>query len=235
MAKPILIAEDDTKTANLVAKYLEREGYAVLIVTDGAEALRLADEHELRLVILDLMLPKVDGWEVCRRLRKTSNVPILMLTARGEEIDRVSGLALGADDYVVKPFSPRELVARVQALLRRTEGELRHAPVRLKAGPLVLDQDSYQAWLEDRKLELTLHEFRILAALMEKPGRVLSREQLLSCLYPQGEAVVDRVIDVHIGKLRQKLDTDPARPSHIKTVRGVGYSLLTPEELHEKN
>jgi DNA-binding response OmpR family regulator len=230
MTKPILIAEDDAKTGNLISKYLEREGYMALIAPDGAEALRLAEKHDVRLVILDLMLPKVDGWEVCRRLRKTSNVPILMLTARGEEIDRVSGLALGADDYVVKPFSPRELVARVQALLRRSEGELQRAPARLKAGALALDQDTYQAWLEDRKLELTLHEFRILAALMQQPGRVLSRDQLLSYLYPQGEAVVDRVIDVHIGKLRQKLGGDSTGPGYIKTVRGVGYSLLPPEE-----
>lgn len=235
MARPILIAEDDIKTGNLIAKYLEREGYTALIAPDGAEALRLADKHDLRLVILDLMLPEVDGWEVCRRLRKTSNVPILMLTARGEEIDRVSGLALGADDYVVKPFSPRELVARVQALLRRSEGELKRAPARLRVGALVLDQDTYQAWLKQRQLELTLHEFRILTALMRHPGRVFSRDQLLSYLYPRGEAVVDRVIDVHIGKLRQKLGTDPAGSGYIKTVRGVGYSLLPPEEAHEKN
>ncbi|MFH1058369.1 MAG: response regulator transcription factor [Pseudomonadota bacterium] len=229
MEKPILIAEDDPNTARLVAMYLEREGFTALIAPDGVKALELAARHELRLVILDLMLPGADGWEVCRRLRERGGVPILMLTARGEEMDRVAGLAMGADDYVVKPFSPRELVARVQALLRRAEGRLGLPPSRLQAGGLVLDLDTYQAWVDSRALELTLHEFRILAALMEKPGRVLSRDQLLTRLYPQGEAVVDRVIDVHIGKLRQKLDADPARPSHINTVRGVGYSLASPE------
>ena len=233
MGKAILIAEDDPKTAQLVAKYLERERFEVLIAPDGAKALELAAGHDLSLVILDLMLPKVDGWEVCRRLRSQSTVPILMLTARGEEVDRVTGLSMGADDYVIKPFSPRELVARVQALLRRSEGEFSRAKAQLKSGELVLDQDSYQARQGGRKLDLTLHEFRILAALMEKPGRVFSRDQLLSRLYPQGEAVVDRVIDVHISKLRQKLDTDPSKPSYIKTIRGIGYSLLPPKMPNE--
>lgn len=232
MDKPILIAEDDPNTARLVAMYLEREGYTVLIAPDGAKALELAARQELRLVVLDLMLPVVDGWEVCYRLREQGSVPILMLTARGEEMDRVAGLAMGADDYVVKPFSPRELVARVNALLRRSEGKLGQPAARLTAGDLMLDLDTYQARRGDRALELTLHEFRILAALMEKPGRVLSRDQLLNRLYPQGEAVVDRVIDVHIGKLRQKLDIDPAQPSCINTVRGVGYSLLVPDGGH---
>jgi DNA-binding response OmpR family regulator len=235
MDKPILIAEDDPKTARLVAMYLEREGYTMLIAPDGAKALELATQHDLRMVILDIMLPEVDGWEVCYRLREQGNVPILMLTARGEEMDRVSGLAMGADDYVVKPFSPRELVARVKALLRRTEGKLGRSNSQLQVGELALDLDSYQAHLGSRTLELTLHEFRILAALMDKPGRVLSRDQLLNRLYPQGEAVVDRVIDVHIGKLRQKLDMDPSKPSIIKTVRGVGYSLMPPERPHEDN
>ena len=184
-------------------------------------------------MILDLMLPEIDGWEVCRRLREKGSVPILMLTARGEEMDRVTGLTMGADDYVVKPFSPRELVARVKALLRRSEGGLSQSANRLQVGGLILDRDSYQASLDGRKLDLTLHEFRILAALMENPGRVFSREQLLRHLYPQGEAVIDRVIDVHIGKLRQKLGGDPEKPSYIDTVRGVGYRMPPPEELHE--
>ena len=180
MHRPILIAEDDAKTARLVSMYLEREGFTTLMAPDGSQALELAALHELRLVILDLMLPEIDGFEVCRRLREKGSVPILMLTARGEEMDRVSGLSMGADDYVVKPFSPRELVARVHALLRRSEGELSPNRALLKTGELALDRDSYQVWLKGRKIDLTLHEFRILASLMEQPGRVFSREQLLA-------------------------------------------------------
>jgi DNA-binding response OmpR family regulator len=222
---PILIVEDDKKTASLVQLYLEREGFETVLAYDGGEALELARRHKPIFIILDLMLPVVDGWEVCRELRKSSDVPILMLTARGEEVDRISGLTLGADDYVVKPFSPRELVARVKAVLRR--GRLRSTIKKdiLSHGGLVLDLEKRTVSLNDRPVQLTPHEYKLLRALMAKPGRVFTRDELLEHLYPGGEAVIDRVIDVHIGKLRQKIEADPSNPRYIQTVRGVGYQF----------
>ena len=222
---PILIVEDDKKTASLVQLYLEREGFETVLAYDGGEALELARRHKPIFIILDLMLPVVDGWEVCRELRKSSDVPILMLTARGEEVDRISGLTLGADDYVVKPFSPRELVARVKAVLRR--GPLRTTTEEsiLSQGDLVLDLEKRKVTLNDRPVQLTPHEYKLLWALMAKPGRVFTRDELLEHLYPGGEAVIDRVIDVHIGKLRQKIEADPSNPRYMQTVRGVGYQF----------
>ena len=224
--QPILIAEDDRRTASLVAMYLEREGFHTVIAHDGETALVLAQIHKPGFVILDLMLPVLDGWEVCRQLRKTSDVPILMLTARDEEVDRVSGLTLGADDYVVKPFSPRELVARVKAILRR--GRLKGSsdkPI-LSQGDLVLDPDKRKVTVEGRPVSLTPHEFTLLKALMTSPGKVFTRDELLSRLYPADEViVVDRVVDVHIGKLRQKIEPDKAKPRYVLTVRGVGYQF----------
>jgi DNA-binding response OmpR family regulator len=171
------------------------------------------------------MLPVVDGWDVCRELRKSSDVPILMLTARSEEVDRISGLTLGADDYVVKPFSPRELVARVKAVLRR--GRLRSTIEEniLSHGDLVLDLEKRKVSLKGRPIQLTPHEYKLLRALMASPGRVFTRDELINHLYPSGEAVIDRVIDVHIGKLRQKIEEDPSNPQYIQTVRGLGYQF----------
>ena len=222
---PILIVEDDKKTASLVALYLEREGFQTVLASDGPQALELAKRHKPAFVILDLMLPKLDGWEVCRQLRTSSNVPILMLTARGEEIDRVSGLTLGADDYVAKPFSPRELVARVKAILRRARPETPQGKNFLSHGKLALDLEKRKVTLNDHALSLTPHEYKLLQALMSAPGRVFTRPELLDHLYPGGEEVIDRVIDVHIGKLREKIEQDPANPRYILTVRGVGYQF----------
>lgn len=222
---PILIVEDDRKTASLVALYLEREGFRTVVAPDGLRGLELAARHNPGFVILDLMLPGLDGWEVCRRLRQTSSVPILMLTARGEEIDRVSGLTLGADDYLAKPFSPRELVARVKAILRRARPESAAGRQILSRGNLSLDLEKRRATLNGRPLSLTPHEYKLLEALMSSPGKVFTRAELLDRIYPRGEAVVDRVIDVHIGKLREKIEDDPGRPRHILTVRGVGYQF----------
>jgi DNA-binding response OmpR family regulator len=223
---PVLIVEDDKKTASLVALYLEREGFQTVAAYDGQEAIELAERHEPIFVILDLMLPVVDGWEVCRQIRQSSDVPILMLTARGEEVDRVSGLTLGADDYVIKPFSPRELVARVKAILRR--GPLRpgRAKNRLSHGVLVLDREKRRVTLSGRSIALTAHEYKLLDALMAAPGKVFTRDELRTYLYPRDEAVViDRVIDVHIGKLRHKIEKDPSNPRFILTVRGIGYQF----------
>ncbi len=229
-ARTVLVIEDDRNTAALVALYLERNGFRPLTAEDGEKGLALALRHQPALVILDLMLPRMDGWEVCRRLRRQSEVPVIMLTARGEEIDRVAGLTLGADDYVVKPFSPGELVARVKAVLRRTRplGDTRadvltHADVRL-------DLAKRRLTVRDRAVDLTPHEYALLRALMTSPGRTFTREELLHHLYPDGDTVViARVVDVHIGKLRQKIEPDPARPSHILTARGVGYRYADPE------
>jgi DNA-binding response OmpR family regulator len=185
------------------------------------------------LVILDLMLPVIDGWEVCRQLRRSSDVPIIMLTARDEEVDLISGLTLGADDYVAKPFSPRELVARVKAVLRRGRLRPQKEPSLLAFQGLVLDSEKHKVTLNSSPILLTPHEYKLLNALMAAPGKVFSRDELVSILYPREEAIViDRVIDVHIGKLRQKIEKDPANPQYILTVRGVGYRFA--EEMDDK-
>jgi len=226
MTGPILIVEDDKKTASLVALYLEREGFETIIAYDGQQALELARRHHPIFVILDLMLPLIDGWEVCRQLRQSSDVPILILSAREEEVDRVSGLTLGADDYVVKPFSPRELVARVKAILRRGRLATAKDQKLLSYEGLILDQEKRKVMLNDRLIVLTPHEFNLLQTLMALPGKVFTREELLSRLYPRHEAIViDRVVDVHIGKLRQKIEKDPSDPQFILTVRGIGYKF----------
>jgi DNA-binding response OmpR family regulator len=225
----VLVVEDDPNTANLVATYLRREGFVTLIENDGARGLQVAREEQPGLVILDLMLPQIDGLEICRRLRKESDVPILMLTAREEEIDRVLGFSLGADDYVVKPFSPRELVERVKAILRR----VRQSPVNesqiLHQGELTLDPRKHKVCLKGSTINLTYSEYKLLHTMMASPGQVFSRNQLLSHLYDHEEAVVERVIDVHINKLRQKLEVDPGQPVYIETVRGFGYRFAEPK------
>ena len=219
----VLIVEDDHNTAALVATYLEREGFSTVIVHDGGQALQVADSCQPVLVILDILLPTTEGWEICRALRSTSDVPIMMLTAREEEHDRIAGLAMGADDYVVKPFSPRELVERVKAILRRSRPIPSLQGAILTFGGLEVDPTKCRVTRDGRLVALTASEFKILLALMEAPGKVFQREELLTHCYPNGEVVIDRVIDVHIGKLRQKIEDDPARPRFIQTVRGLGY------------
>ncbi|HBG07058.1 MAG: DNA-binding response regulator [Geobacteraceae bacterium GWC2_58_44] len=219
----VLIVEDDHNTAALVATYLKREGFSTVLVHEGGEAIQAAASCNPVFVILDVMLPNVDGWEICRALRKSSNVPILMLTAREEEIDRVAGLAMGADDYVVKPFSPRELVERVKAILRRSRPASPQAPAVLSYHGLELDPEKRRLARDGRPVLLTSSEYKILHALMSSPGKAFSREELLNHCYRHGEAVIDRVIDVHIGKLRQKIEDDASRPRYILTVRGHGY------------
>ncbi|MCB2186905.1 MAG: response regulator transcription factor [Deltaproteobacteria bacterium] len=219
----VLVAEDDPKTANLIALYLGKEGHQAVVAPDGQAALELFQQAAPSLIILDLMLPRLDGWQVAQAVRAANATPIIMLTARGEEEDRVRGLNLGADDYVVKPFSPRELMARVRAVLRRTApGDSAAAAVLTHRG-LLLDLDKRTVKLDGQLLSLTPHEYKLLAALLAAPGKVFRRDELLDRLYPAGEAVVDRVVDVHIGKLRQKLEADPADPRFILTVRGMGY------------
>lgn len=224
MQPTILIIEDDANTAALITLYCEREGFRTLAVADGLSGLDRAKKEQPDLVILDLMLPEMDGWEVCRRLRQVSDIPIIMLTARGDEIDRVSGLSLGADDYVVKPFSPRELVERIKAILRRTQRSRPQKSKVLSHATLRLDLEKRRLSVENRSVDLTPHEYRLLETLMTSPGRIYTRDELLDRLYPKGDAlVIDRVVDVHIGKLRQKIEPDPPDPIYILTVRGVGY------------
>lgn len=223
-AKTVLVIEDDPNTAQLVALYLKREGFAAVIAGDGETGLALARKLSPHLVILDLMLPEIDGWEVCRQLREGSDVPIIMLTARGEEIDRVVGLTLGADDYVVKPFSPRELTARVKAVLRRSQKVSTATGKSFSHDDLLLQTDKRRLSVKGRPISLTPHEYALLVTLMRAPGRIFTRDELLDRLYPQGEAfVIERVVDVHIGKLRQKIEPNPSEPRYILTERGIGY------------
>lgn len=225
MAQTILVVEDDTKMVNLLRLYLEREGYTVVATYDGRSALEAAERTRPNLVILDLMLPHVDGIEVCKQLRASSEVSILMLTARVDEVDRLLGLSLGADDYVPKPFSPREVVARVKAILRRASRQ--EPPKVLSHGELEMDVERHRVTVNGAEVHVTPIEFKLLQAFLESPERAFTREQLLNRIYAFHEVdVVDRTIDVHIGKLREKLGDDPASPRFIATVRGVGYKLL---------
>ena len=226
----VLIVEDDRNTAALVATYLEREGFSTVVVHDGGQAIRAAGDCNPVLVVLDVMLPNVDGLEICRTLRRSSEVPVLILTAREEEVDRVAGLVMGADDYVVKPFSPRELVERVKAILRRSRPASPAAAVVLSFGGLELNPDKHWVTRAGNHVPLTAWEYKLLYALMSSPGRAFSREELLNQCYQNSEAVIDRVIDVHIGKLRQKIEDDPAQPRFILTVRGHGYRFADEAE-----
>lgn len=221
----ILVVEDDPTVAEVVARYLEREGFAVEVVADGREGLRRALASPPDLMILDLMLPGMDGLEVCRRVREVAPVPIVMLTARGDEDDRVAGLDLGADDYLAKPFSPRELTARVKSVLRRTTSPLRSVqlpPEPLRAGRIEVDPRSREVRVAGLPAALTQIEFDLLAYLMLHPHRVFRREELLERVwgYTFGDT---STVTVHVRRLREKVEADPAAPSHIKTVWGVGY------------
>jgi len=222
--KNVLIVDDDIKTVDLVKLYLTRDGYGVLTAYDGVEALRLARENRPDLIVLDLMLPDIDGFEVCRILRQESDVPIIMLTARSTDQDKLTGLGLGADDYVTKPFSPKELAARVQAVLRRLPGE--RGPEEIKSGELSMNFTNHEAWLAGRLLDLTSVEFKLLGVLAKEPNRVFSRTDLIEEALGYDFEGFDRTIDVHILNLRRKLELDPSHPRYLKTVYGVGYKFI---------
>jgi DNA-binding response OmpR family regulator len=221
----ILLIEDDPTVSEVVTRYLEREGFSVEAVADGARGLERALESPADLLVLDLMLPGVDGLEICERVRAVASVPIVMLTAKGAEDDRVTGLELGADDYLSKPFSPRELTARVKSVLRRSRGG-EDVPggdgQTLRAGTLEVDTRSHQATKDDRPLALTNLEFELLAFLMRHPGRVYRREELLDHVwgYTFGDT---STVTVHVRRLREKVEPDPANPTYIQTVWGLGY------------
>ncbi len=220
-----LLVEDDARLAALTRDYLESHGVVVTIASDGRRGLAeaLARRHDV--VLLDLMLPEKHGLEVCRELRARSDVPIVVLTARGEEADRVMGLELGADDYLAKPFSPRELLARIHAVVRRARGQAGPSLEKVQVGRLVLDPGAQRATYLGRELALTAYEFALLKALAERAGRILTREQLMEIAKGSAEESFDRSIDVHVSRLRHKLGDDPKRPRLLKTVRGVGYLL----------
>src|SRR6186713_177761 len=225
----ILVVEDDAKIARLTRDYLEQHGFDVTLVGDGIAATREALRPEFDVVVLDLMLPGKSGFEVCREIREHSHVPIIAVTARVEVADRVLGLELGADDYVTKPFSARELLARIHAVTRRAQGKAGPAARQLRVGRLELDVASFSATLDGRPLSLTSYEFSLLRVLAENAGRVLSRERLLELAKGNADEAFDRSIDVRISRLRQKLGDDPRHPVLLKTVRGSGY-LLNPKE-----
>ena len=230
--RPILIVEDDRKTSELLTIFLQREGFGTVAAYAGQQALSMACCCNPILTILDMMLPDLDGWEICQRLRRSSAVPILILSALGADDDRVKGLTLGADDYMVKPFSFKELVARVHAILRRASDKLPAKPL-LSHGGLTIDLAKCRVDINNREVSLTRSEFRLLQALMTAPGRVFERDELVGYLYPSGGVVVDRVVDVHIGKLRQKIEDDPANPRYILTARGIGYRFTDQDQKNQ--
>ncbi len=223
MTDLILVVDDEPKIVRLARDYLEKNGFRVVTAADGQAALAMARREKPDLIVLDLLLPKLDGREVCRILRRESGVPIIMLTALAEEIDQVTGLEIGADDYITKPFSPRALVARVRALLRRTRGDVR-PPSLLRVGGLVIDVEKYSVTVNDAPVKLTPNEFRLLTALASRPGQTLTRAQLLEDLHG-ATAGFDRSVDSHIKNLRKKLEA-AAGVAVIETVYGVGYRLV---------
>ena len=225
MTGRILVVEDDPGIARAVKAYLEREGFEVTAAAEGLHALRHALAEPPTLIVLDWMLPDLDGLEFMKQLRQKQRTPIIMLTARTEENDRILGLEFGADDYVMKPFSPRELVARVKAVLRRTEGTVQGNPDMLVTGPLVIDLVKHTVTRDDVPLELTVLEFNLLHTMASQPGRVFSRDELLSRVWGTDFVGVDRVVDVHVSHLRRKLGDDPEAPTLVLTVRGIGYKL----------
>jgi len=221
----VLLVEDDTRLAQLTARYLESHGVVVTVVHDGLEGQTEALRRQYDCIVLDLMLPGRDGLEITRELRARTDVPIVMVTARAEEADRVLGLEVGADDYVTKPFSPRELLARIRATVRRVRGQAGPQQQTVQVGGLILDPQRMTVTLDGKAIDVTAYEFSILRALAQRPGRVLSREQLLDLAKGSAELSFDRSIDVHVSRLRAKLGDDSRSPKILKTVRGVGYLL----------
>jgi DNA-binding response OmpR family regulator len=219
----ILVVEDEMKIARLVRDYLAHAGFEVIVTTDGESALASARGHKPDLIVLDLGLPGRDGLDVTRELRRTSNVPIVMLTARGDESDRVVGLELGADDYVVKPFSPKELVARVRAVLRRSNAARATGPEVLRVAGVELDVPRMRVTVDGRPVDVTPTEFELVAALMREPGRVFTRGQLLGAIHGVAFDPYERAIDAHVKNIRKKIEPAAGKPRYLLTVRGVGY------------
>jgi len=232
MPKTILLVDDDRLIIESLTYSLQKEGYHVIATGDGLEAVTLEQEERPDLVVLDIMLPSLDGWGVCRRIRQHSAVPIIMLTARDEEFDRVLGLEMGADDYLPKPFSFRELLARIRATLRRVEYERQPLPNQsIAIGDVRLDQTAHQVYKKDSPLTMTQKEYDLLLTLMSRAGQVVSRAELLDKVWGVDWLGDTRTLDVHIRWVREKIEDNPSKPRYIQTVRGVGYRFATPEEL----
>jgi two-component system alkaline phosphatase synthesis response regulator PhoP len=223
----ILVVEDERQIAEIAGDYLKRAGFAVVVSGNGASALELARSRQPALIVLDLGLPRIDGLDVAKTLRRESNVPIIMLTARVEESDRLAGLEVGADDYITKPFSPRELVARVQAVLRRSSRTL-EPPDIVRLGDLVLDVPRLKAMRAGVAIDLTATEFELLLTMARQPGRVFTRAQLLDAVRGDEIESFDRAIDAHVKNIRRKLEPDPRNPRYIETVYGIGYRCAEP-------
>jgi two-component system, OmpR family, response regulator ResD len=228
--RSVLVVDDQPEIVRILRDYLERAGFSVLTAADGAAAVVVARRDKPDLIVLDLTLPTMDGLDVARALRREGEVPIIMLTARTEEADRVSGLELGADDYVTKPFSPRELMARVKAHLRRGEQDETEDPAveLLKLGPFTLDRAAHRLCLREQELTLTSTEFRLLEFFLMHPGRAYNREQLLEEVWGQQHYVSPRTVDVHVRRLRERIETQPDDPQYLTTVRGFGYRFELP-------
>ncbi len=225
LMRTILVVDDEPKILTVARDYLEHAGYAVLTARDGREAVETARRRRPDLVVLDIGLPELDGLEVTRELRRESSIPIVMLTARDDELDKLLGLELGADDYLTKPFSPRELVARVRAVLRRSERAAEPGDV-IRAGDLVMDVPRMRAELGGRAIDLTATEFNLLAVLAASPGRIFTRSQLLDALRGVAFESYERAIDSHVKNVRRKLEPDPRQPRYLQTVYGVGYQFV---------
>ena len=226
-AKKALVIDDEPDIVELVSYNLTKEGFEVSSSSDGEEALKVLKEGTFDVLILDLMLPGIQGMELCRILRndpKTKNLPIIMLTAKGEEVDRILGLETGADDYITKPFSPRELVARVKAVLRRSAGRHEKADI-VRVGDLLIDRETYSVMKNGNPLILSSTEFRLLLYLAERKGKVFSRDQLLDAVWKNEAYVEPRTVDVHIRRLRTQIEDDPSNPKYVRTRRGIGYYM----------
>ena len=238
MKNKVLVVDDEQSIVTLLQYNLEQAGFEVLTAMDGQEGKELAETESPDIIVLDLMLPKLDGMEVCKQLRqKNIMVPILMLTAKDDELDKIIGLELGADDYMVKPFSPREVIARVKAILRRTQFQTevpeeveKNNDELIEIGKLKIYPEKYEAYFQEEHLELTLKEFELLLYLAQNRGRVLTRDQLLSAVWNYEFAGDTRIVDVHISHLREKIEEETKRPVYIKTLRGLGYKLEGPKE-----
>jgi DNA-binding response OmpR family regulator len=226
LKRRILIAEDDTKTAELIKLYLEKAGYEVLVTYDGIEAVERWRRKQPDLILLDLMLPLLDGLEVCKLVRSESSTPVIMLTARSTEDDKLYGLDIGADDYITKPFSPRELVARVRTVLRRTAED--HAPTSVSVGDLNVNFVAHEVRLRGNLARLTPKEFKLLSVLAQEPGKAFSRDFLLEKVFGFDYEGFERTLDVHVMNLRKKIESDPTHPVYLQTVYGIGYKLSAP-------
>jgi two-component system, OmpR family, response regulator RegX3 len=222
----VLVVEDEESYSDALAYMLGKEGFEVAVATTGPDALRELEQTGADIVLLDLMLPGLSGTEVCRRIRQTSSVPVIMVTAKDSEVDKVVGLELGADDYVTKPYSPRELVARIRAVLRRG-GDVEAAPKTLEAGPVRMDVERHVVTVAGKEARLPLKEFVLLELFLRNPGRVLTRGQLIDRVWGSDYVGDTKTLDVHVKRLRAKIEPDPANPRHLVTVRGLGYKLDT--------